>query len=118
MNYLIMKSIIDTTISHYNCKECGSKIAERDVAIIDSGKQGVNMEIHCPHCHDIATIKAEINVINGPSDIETFSHAGAMITKLIGMETNIVPEKLIQDEDILQLRNRLKQNASVSDLFN
>lgn len=113
-----MKSIIDTTISHYQCKECGSKVSERDVTIVDSGKQGVNMEIHCSQCHDIATIKAEINVINSPIDIEKLSHSGAMITKLIGMDSQVVPEKLIQDEDILQLRNRLKQNASVEDLFN
>lgn len=121
MNYLIMKSIIDATISHYHCKECNSAISERDVSIVDSGNHGVNMQIHCPQCHDTANIKAEINVIRNPQDIEKISGAGAMITKMLNVENSpagLVPEKLIEDEDILLLRNRLKETASVEDLFN
>lgn len=121
MNYLIMKSIIEATISHYHCKECGADISERNVSIVDSGNHGVNMEIHCPQCHDTANIKAEINVINSPMDIEKISESGAMITRMLNVEkteSGLVPEKLIQDEDILMLRNRLKQTASVEDLFN
>jgi recombinational DNA repair protein RecR len=116
-----MKSIIEATISHYHCKECGEKISERDVSIVDSGSRGVNMEIHCSHCHDTANIKAEINVINSPLDLERISQAGAEISRMIELgKTAVGPlsAKLIQDEDILQLRNRLKQTASVEDLFN
>jgi hypothetical protein len=79
------------------------------------------MEIHCPQCHDTANIKAEINVINSPLDIEKLGDSGAMMTRLFQGEKIIpaaTPEKLIQDEDILLLRNRLKQTASVEDLFN
>ncbi len=89
--------------------------------IVDSGNQAVNMEIHCPQCHDTANIKAEINVINHPQDIAKIAESGTIMTQMMSTEKTITEplvEKLIQDEDILQLRNRLKQTASVEDLFN
>jgi hypothetical protein len=78
------------------------------------------MEIHCPQCHDTANIKAEINLVNSPMDIEKISQSGAFMTRMLNTEkseSRVIPEKLIQDEDILMLRNRLKQTDSVEDLF-
>lgn len=78
------------------------------------------MEIHCPQCHDTANIKAEINLVNNPMDIEKISQSGAFMTRMLNTEkseSGVTSEKLIQDEDILMLRNRLKQTASVEDLF-
>ena len=53
-------------------------------------------------------------------DIEKISQSGAFMTRMLNTEkseSRVIPEKLIQDEDILMLRNRLKQTDSVEDLF-
>ncbi len=53
-------------------------------------------------------------------DIEKISQSGAFMTRMLNTEkseSGVTSEKLIQDEDILMLRNRLKQTASVEDLF-
>ncbi len=121
MNYLIMKSIIDATISHFHCKECNTRISERDVMIVGSAGQAVNMEVHCPHCHTIAVIKAEINVMKQPLDMENMVPFGMEVAKVLSVELPVTNDagskETIKDEDILALRDRLKGGASAYDIF-
>lgn len=50
MNYLILKSIVDTTISHFACKNCGEKATDQNVTIVAIDANGVGMDIVCPNC--------------------------------------------------------------------
>lgn len=126
MNYLIMKSIIDATISHFQCKACHNTISERDVTIVDSGAHGVNMEVRCSHCQEIAQVKAEINVINSSADLEKITETSTMIAKMMNFDAAQMvsqggvrtPEVRIRDEDITSLHNKLKETGSVKDIFN
>ena len=113
MNYLILKSIIESTIAHFACKNCGGKISERDVQIIGSGGNGVNMEVHCPHCKAEWIIKAEISMVqdgNMPNTVPT----GMEFVGTVELPTG---EK-IQDADIVALHEKLRSgNLSVQDLL-
>jgi hypothetical protein len=111
MNYLIMKSIIDATISHFACKECGSKIGERDVTIVGSAGQAVNLEVHCPNCHTSAMIKAEINVMKQPIDLSSVAPVGIELARVLDIgipSDSVLHDESIKDEDILALRDKLK----------
>lgn len=119
MNYLLMKSIIEATIAHFVCKECEGKISERDVSISGSFGQTVNMEVHCPHCHTQGVIKAEINVMKQPLDIATMEQMGNIVAKSFDMNASddISSMAAIKDDDIVELRNKLKTSHSVADFF-
>lgn len=125
MNYLIMKSIVDSIISHFQCRECAGKITEKDVSVIDSGAQGVNLEVCCPKCRDVTSVKAEINVIKTQSDLERLDNSDIEIARILNLgnvqsdaahQTEVAGPS-IRDEDITTLRNRLKQAGSVEDIF-
>ena len=44
------------------------------------------MEIHCSNCHDIAHVKAEINVIKSQSDFEKITEPSTMIAKMMNLD--------------------------------
>lgn len=120
-----MKSIVDSIISHFQCRECGGKVSEKDVSVIDSGVQGVNLEVCCPKCRDITNVKAEINVIKTQSDLERLGGSDVEIARILNLTdapTDLTHQPgnagpTICDEDITTLRNRLKQAGSVEDIF-
>ncbi len=115
MNYLILKSIIESTIAHFACKNCGGKISERDVQIVGTGGNGVNMEVHCPHCQTEGMIKAEINMIQN-ADVASAVPEGMEFVGTVELPT-ISPEK-IKDSDIVALHEKLRSgNLSVHDLL-
>lgn len=63
MNYFIIKNIVETTLMHFACKECGSQANEQSVHILGTAGNGLNMEIICPECQTSGIIKAEMNIM-------------------------------------------------------
>jgi hypothetical protein len=118
MNYLIMKSIVEATIAHFECKNCSGKITDRDVQILGTSGQTVNMEVLCPHCKASGVIKAEINVVGNAADIAKLQNIGMNAETLFQLDAPIIPKaQPIKDADILALREKLKHTDSVEDLL-
>lgn len=118
MNYLIMKSIIEATITHFSCKTCGGKILDRNVRIVNTSGQTVNMEVICPKCQTSGVIKAEINMFRNLTDFSN-SATGVEFAGTLELPTKTVaPEgAAILDSDILALRDKLSHSTSVEDLL-
>ena len=125
MNYLILKSVVETTLAHFSCKECQTKASDKDVHIAGNSGNSIQLEIRCPHCGAVGMVKAEIGMVNQSSE-EWFRAAGAFnglpkeaieqFRNFIAESTKWAPDSL-RDEDILAVRNKLKEAKSVEDLL-
>lgn len=112
MNYFIIKNIVETTLSHFACKECGAKASEQDMHILGTAGNSLNMEVICPKCRASGVIKAEMNIM-GVNNTPT-QFVEQMKQKAEEKRKN----EAIKDSDIVKLREDLKNTLSVSDLFN
>lgn len=114
MNYLILRSIVEATISHFSCKNCDSKVSEKDVHILGTAGNALNLEITCPHCKASGVVKAEVNVLS-PHQAPVAGNADAFFGQLGRSAAERAPS--IRDEDILKLRETLKNSTSVNDFL-
>lgn len=115
MNYLILKSIVDATLSGYACRTCGSRATDKDIHVLGTAGNALNLEITCPNCQTTGVVKAEVNMLppGGPANRE--AHAFFENLKNSMGQGGMQPS--IRDEDILAIRESLKKSASVKDLF-
>jgi len=111
MNYFIIKNIVETTLAHFACKECGSKATEQNIHILGTAGNGLNMEIICPQCQTSGVIKAEMNIV-GPGFSPT-----QLVEQIKKAAIEQQKSEAIKDADIMKLREDLKKDTSVSDLF-
>ena len=75
MNFLILKTIIESTIQNYNHQNPTAKVSENNVSITNLTTKGVDLLIRCPHTNKEVTVRAEVNFMNGPLPTN-FSIAG------------------------------------------
>ena len=106
MNFLILKTIIESTIQNYNHQNQQAKISENHVFIISMNNKGVDLMIRCPHVGREITVRAEVNFMNGPLPTN-FSIAG----------DGIAVQGQINDSDVTQVRQALKASTTISDIF-
>lgn len=111
MNYFIIKNIVETTLVHFACKECGAQATEQNIHILGTAGNSLNMEIICPQCQTSGVIKAEMNIVGLGTPPAQFVE---QIKKVV---TEQRKSEAIKDADILKLREDLKTDVSVSDLF-
>ncbi len=111
MNYFIIKNIVETTLAHFACKECGAQATEQSVHILGTAGNGLNMEVICPQCHASGIIKAEMNIMGLGTPPAQFIE---QIKKTVAEQRKW---EAIKDADIMKLREDFKKNISVSDLF-
>lgn len=64
MNYIILKTIIDSTIQNYNQTNPTQTVTENNVSIINMTAKGIDILIRCPHTHKDIRIHAEVNFMN------------------------------------------------------
>lgn len=112
MNYFIIKNIIETTLQHFACKECGAKASEQNIHILGTAGNSLNMEVICPKCQASGVIKAEMNIMGINTTPAQFSE---QIKKTVGEKRK---EEAIKDADIIKVRDSLQKSTSVSELFN
>lgn len=114
MNYIILKNIIEATLAHFNCQNCQSKITDKDINVLGTAWNGINMEIICPNCKTSGVIKAEINVLPHLTGQTEFLNQLKKVIEDGNQKTN---EPGILEADILALRQDLNKVASARDLF-
>ena len=112
MNYFIIKNIVETTLAHFACKECGSKATEQNIHILGTAGNSLNMEVICPQCQASGVIKAEMNIMGINSTPAQFA---AELKKTV---ENTRKNETIKDSDILKVRDNLQNITSMNDLFN
>ena len=112
MNYFIIKNIVETTLAHFSCKECGTRATEQSIHILWTAWNSLNMEVICSQCQASGVIKAEMNImwINTPP--------AQFVEQLQRTVDSTRKKEAIKDSDILKVREDLQKTQSVSDLFN
>ena len=107
MNYIILKTIIDSTIQNYNQTNPTQVITESNVSITSMTAKGIDILIRCPHTHKDIRIHAEVNFMNWiPANNE--ATAGQSMT---------TTTRQIDDDDVTAIHKALQQNTNLSDLF-
>ena len=112
MNYYIIKNVVETTLTHFACKECGAKATEQDIHILGTAGNSLNMEVICPKCHTSGVIKAEMNVVGANTNPTEF------VDQMKKKAEEQRKAEMIKDSDIMKLREDLQNTLSVSELFN
>ncbi|MDD5376742.1 MAG: hypothetical protein PHH16_01360 [Candidatus Gracilibacteria bacterium] len=112
MNYFIIKNIVETTLTHFACKECGAKAMEQNIHILGTAGNSLNMEVICPQCHASGVIKAEMNIMGVNASPAQFAE---QLKKTV---EDARKGEAIKDADIMKVRDDLQRSHSVSDLFN
>lgn len=116
MNYLILKTIIDSTLVNFRCKDCNSWISEGNISILGLAWNTINLEVTCPNCRVQWVVKAEIWFLNQnwPDILNNLKWS------LNQLQANQIswPIETIKDSDILSIRENLKNCNSIEDLFN
>ncbi len=118
MNYLIIKSIIEATLANFHCKNCDATVTEKDISILGSAGNALNLEIICPNCKVQWVVKAEIGMMNLPN-IQNPEFTGALRQFIDNFKKDGFVQSVdgIKDEDILNLRKNLQSGSSFEDLF-
>ncbi len=107
MNFLILKTVIESTIQNYNHQNQSARISENNVFITQMSQKGVDLLIRCPHTGKEITVRAEVNFMNGPLPTH-FSIMGGGMPEISGQ---------INDNDVIEVRQALQNNTTISDLF-
>jgi hypothetical protein len=108
MNYIILKTIIDSTIQNYNQNNPAQPITESHVSLTNMTMHGIDLLIRCPHTQKDIRIHAEVNFMNGPDAVNNFTVTGNGIT---------TTTRQIDDNDVTAVHKALQKNTSISDLF-
>ncbi len=112
MNYFIIKNIVETTLAHFACKECGTRANEQSIHILGTAGNSLNMEVICQKCQASGVIKAEMNIVG----INTSpTQLAEQLKKTVA---DARKNEAIKDADIMKVREDLGRTQSVSDLFN
>lgn len=107
MNFLILKTIIESTIQNYNHQNPNARIGDNNVFLANVTDRGVDLLIRWIPGNKEVHVRAEVNFMNGPLPTN-FSIAGGGLPQVTGT---------INDQDVVQVRDALKERATVSDLF-
>lgn len=107
MNYIILKTIIDSTIQNYNQNNPTQPITESHVSLTNMTMHGIDLLIRCPHTQKEIRIHAEVNFMNGTA-ANNFTVTGNGIT---------TTTRQIDDNDVTAIHEALQKNTSISDLF-
>ena len=63
MQYIFLKSIVDSTLANFVCPQCQNKTTEQALFLAGITSQGVDINIQCHICSLQTHLHAEINTI-------------------------------------------------------
>ncbi len=120
MNYQMLKTILDSLVSNFKCPTCNSSVTEKEVEILWTANQSINLEIVCPECQKSTMVKAEManfNLWNIPNlTPEALQDLKSRLKTTL--EKPIENNPKINEKEIIDLKNKLnKQNLWVNDFF-
>lgn len=101
MNYIILKTVVESTIQNYNQQYPTKKVNENHVTIQSMNKDGIDMVIKSPHDKKEIHIHAQINLVT------EMTPSGA---------TGTIADN-INDNDVLQVHQKLTPHATIADML-
>lgn len=133
MNYLTLKSMIQSLMQGYSCPACNhNTITEQNIDIVGAAGNTVNIDMKCPACskHYMARMEvmgldlsntdkfSQANIQNMKIGIDSIKAALNKIKEQRVSSEDIGEENTIKDDEIVDLSRNLKnKKLSVSDLF-
>lgn len=116
INYIILKSIIETTLKNYNAKERIYPVNENNIFLVGLSPSGLDLMIQCPKTGKQTNIHAEVNFMNvDQNGISGQPNTNPVFTQPIQQPTK--KEGTISDSDVMDVRQALKTKGSIRDLF-
>ena len=109
MNYQILKTILDSLVSNFKCPTCNSWVTDKNVEILWTANQSINLEIICPECNKPTMVKAEManfNVWNLPN----LTPQALQDLKAKLKNTSKTQNAKINEKEIIDLKNTLNQD--------
>ncbi len=110
MLYIVLKTILETTIHQYTCQTCQNKVNESAILIKSVSESMLNLNITCPHCGSMAEMHAEVANMD-PSFLESEAWK-KVIHKAVKRSENT-----IKDSDIQAIEKTLSETGSIEDLL-
>ena len=104
MNFLILKTIVESTILNFNTQNPAEKISENNVSIVNMSQKGIDLMIRTTSGKDI-NVHAEVNFMNGalPNNFSVTEN-----------QSNVGK---VNDNDVTRIHQALKNTTNISDLF-
>ncbi|GAB0174545.1 MAG: hypothetical protein HHAS10_04240 [Candidatus Altimarinota bacterium] len=110
MNYAILKTIIETSLTQYVCQNCSMKSDENSFNLTKVSEGSVDFLVTCPHCQFETHMHAEVGSAQLNNQIPQN-----------GTTNNIVPviknKNSIQESDITELEKSIMDSSSIEDLL-
>lgn len=110
MLYIVLKTIIETSITQYTCQNCQGKVNESSISVGHANENAIDLTITCPHCASQTQIHAEIANMN--HEFLESDEGKEVIQKAIKKSENT-----IKDTDIESLSKTLSETRSIEDLL-
>ncbi len=123
MNFQALKWLIDNLIEGFKCPDCNEKSSSEYVEIIWAAGTNINLEIMCPKCNKISSLRTQMQTITIPIDT-IISDENLKIQEMDIMKDKLSKiehfnENSIKDSQIISLNKNLKStNFSMEALFN
>lgn len=109
MNYTILKTIIETSISQYVCQNCKGKCDENSFQITKIHAWALDFHVICPHCQTEAQMHAEI----GSAQVPWYQNDAP--TPQSGLLWKNI--HALQESDIAFIEKNLSEKKSIEDLL-
>ena len=107
MHYLILRNIVETTLQHFRCSQCGSPGNEAAVSVESVAGGAVDLKAACPSCGATVQIHAAVHAVGDKMPL-TLSRRDTPESS---------PEPLIKDKDVIELSRDLGSCTSLKDLL-
>jgi len=135
MNYLLLKSVIESLTKSYLCQDCNSKITDWNIKISKMDNSKIQLEIKCPKCGCKWMVEARLEAMpqfweennSWKQNLSQFKNILNQIKEIIIKKNklnknikkinNLKKLKKMSDWDILNLRKHLEESSSVDDLL-
>lgn len=109
MNYAILKTIIETSITQYVCQNCSLKSDEGSFNISKIAEWSVDFIVICPHCQFETHMHAEVGAAQLNAQIKP---------KNSWAEVSAIKNKnSIKESDITELEKNIMETNSIEDLL-
>ncbi len=110
MLYVVLKTIIETSIAQYTCQSCQGKVNESSINVTHANESAIDLTITCPHCASGTQIHAEIANMN--HEFLQSDEWQQVIHQAIKKSENA-----IKDADIESVQKSLSESRSIEDLL-
>ncbi len=109
MHYVILKNIVETTLRHFRCAQCGAEAHESAVVLEKADAAAADLRIVCPACGAAAQVRAAVHAVGDKMPLTVSQRPAG--------EPGAEPENIIKDRDIASAARDIASCNSLEDLL-